>query len=194
MPSVLVDQPPALYESERDSVRKHMNTYHASRKAFTGSERDERIRRALRHNIRTYADTRYSNGDKVWYLRNGFNGWKGPAVVLGQDGQFVAIRHGGEIYRCHPCQLRLMSSIPDNHRKVPEKSVKSTPLVTEDNANSSVNLENDSEGDQPFNDSVVQAQDLDVDEPPEPQVPEPQVRTGRPVRNSRVRYKLINEN
>ena len=34
-----------------------------------------------------------------------FKGWKGPGVVLGQDGQFVLIRHGGAYYRVHPCQL-----------------------------------------------------------------------------------------
>ena len=29
-----------------------------------------------------------------------------PGVVLGQDGQFVLIRHGGAYYLVHPCQLK----------------------------------------------------------------------------------------
>ena len=34
-----------------------------------------------------------------------FKGWKGPDVVLGQEGKFVLIRHGGTFYRVHLCQL-----------------------------------------------------------------------------------------
>ena len=31
--------------------------------------------------------------------------WKGPATVLGKEGNFVLIRHGSAFYRCHPCHL-----------------------------------------------------------------------------------------
>lgn len=72
MPSILTDKPPALYQSDRDVIRNHLNAHHASREAFIRTEHDERIRRALRHNTRTYADTRYSNGDKVYYVRENF--------------------------------------------------------------------------------------------------------------------------
>ena len=43
--------------------------------------------------------------ETVYYRRKNFKGWKGPAVVLGVDGQFVLVRHGGAYYRIHPCQL-----------------------------------------------------------------------------------------
>ena len=49
----------------------------------------ERIRRALRHNVRTYADESFNNGDRVYYKQRKRSGWSGPATVLGQDDQFV---------------------------------------------------------------------------------------------------------
>merc|ERR1712121_332828 len=50
-----------------------------------------------------------------YYLRKNFKGWKGPAVVLGQDGQFVLVRHGGAYFRVHPCQL--MKVVNDSNDK-----------------------------------------------------------------------------
>ena len=32
-------------------------------------------------------------------------GWKGPARVLGKEGNFVLIEHFSTFYRCHPCHL-----------------------------------------------------------------------------------------
>ena len=71
------------------------------------------IRRALRHNVRTYADERYCNGDKVYYRRKNFKGWKGPGVVLGQDGQYVLAHHGGTHYHVHPCQLMKIHDVDE---------------------------------------------------------------------------------
>lgn len=34
-----------------------------------------------------------------------FKGWKGPGVVLGQEGQSVLVRRAGSFYWVHPCQL-----------------------------------------------------------------------------------------
>ena len=64
----------------------------------------ERIRRALRHNAHTYADESF-NDDPVDYKRRKRSGWSGPATVLGQDGQFVLVRHGSSCFRVHLCQL-----------------------------------------------------------------------------------------
>lgn len=65
----------------------------------------ERIRRALRYNVRTYADEGFVTGDCVYYRRQNYNGWHGPAKVLGKEGQCVLIRHGGAFFRMHPCHL-----------------------------------------------------------------------------------------
>ena len=77
---------------------------HSARQNYVAAESSEKIRRALRHNLKSYSDVVYNNGDKVYYRRKNFKGWKGPGVVLGVDGQFVLVRHGGAYYRMHPCQ------------------------------------------------------------------------------------------
>ena len=61
----------------------------------------------MRHNVCTctYADESFNNGDPVHYKRRKISGWGGPATVLGQDGQFVLVRHGSSCFRVHPCQL-----------------------------------------------------------------------------------------
>ena len=105
-PSVLTDRPPALTsDTSSDIMRDNLNAIHSSRKNYMAAEASGKIRKALRHKIRSYADVAYDNGDKVYYRRKNFKGWKGPATVLGQDGQFVLVRHGGAFYRVHPCQL-----------------------------------------------------------------------------------------
>ena len=56
-PSILKDEPPALTsESMVDVIRENMVAMHKAREAFIQCESSERIRRALRHNIRTYAN------------------------------------------------------------------------------------------------------------------------------------------
>ena len=107
-PSVLSDDLPALdTTTSNDLIRKMLNMKHTSWKQFVEAENSNRIRRALSHNVRTYSDVKFTNGDVVYYRRKNFKGWRGPGVVLGQEGQCVAVRHQGEIYKVHPHQLLL---------------------------------------------------------------------------------------
>ena len=65
----------------------------------------------------------------VYYKRQNYKGWKGPAVVLGQDGQNVLVRHGGAFYRVHPCHLlKLGVDVNNGHRSV-VSDVQSSPPV-----------------------------------------------------------------
>ena len=106
LPSVLTDALPALETTtSSDIIRKKMETKRKARESYIQAESSECIRRALRHNVRTYADERYCNNDKVYYRRKNFKGWKGPGVVLGQDRQYILVRHAGAYYCVHPCQL-----------------------------------------------------------------------------------------
>lgn len=53
LPSVLIDKPPALEGTTKSEwVAKHISALHAARKAFTEAECSERIRRALRKQLR----------------------------------------------------------------------------------------------------------------------------------------------
>lgn len=89
LPSVLVDKPPVL-EGTTMSVKvgEHTLALHASRRAFTEAECLERIRRALRKQLRPN-DDKYETGDKVYYKRADCVEWRGPGVVIGQDGAVV---------------------------------------------------------------------------------------------------------
>ena len=103
---MLSDDLPALeIETESVTVMKNLIALHSARKNFVAAESSERIKRALTHQVRTYADEIYENGDAVFYRRKGYKGWKGPATVLGKDGQNILLRHGGGNYKVHPSHL-----------------------------------------------------------------------------------------
>ena len=103
---VLKDELPAL-ESETESVTvmENLVALHAARKNFIAAESSEIIKRALTHQVRTYADEFYKNGDVVFYRRKGCKGWKGPATVLVKDDQYVLLRHGGGNFKVRPSQM-----------------------------------------------------------------------------------------
>ena len=113
MPSVLIDQPPALEPTtSSEIVRKNLDAMHAARKNYIASESSERIRRALRHKVRSYADQHYESGQQVFYRRKSMKGWRGPGKVIGTEGKCVFVRHGAAIYRCHPCHLMKVEAAP----------------------------------------------------------------------------------
>ena len=98
LPSPLNNRPPALEDPHTRSteiVKENLNAQHSARVAFMESERSERIRRALRTNTRSYSDQVILNRDKVYYKRQNSKKWKGPAFVLGRDGQQILLKHGG---------------------------------------------------------------------------------------------------
>lgn len=115
LPSVLIDTPPALEGTTMSArVGQHMSALHASRKAFTESECSERIRRVLRKQLRP-TDEKYETGDKVYYKRADSAEWKGPGVVIGQDGAVVFVRHGGILVRVHHLRLsKVQKNVQDN--------------------------------------------------------------------------------
>ena len=106
LPNVLVNLPPALeVTTSSEIVRKQLEAMHSARQNYIKAESSERIKRALKHQTRTYADDHFENGEKVFYRRKEAKGWKGPATVIGMEGKIVLLRHGSSYYRCHPCHL-----------------------------------------------------------------------------------------
>lgn len=115
LPSVLTDKPPALEGTTKSEwVAKHISALHTARKAFTEAECSERIRRALRKQLRN-TDERYEMGDKVYYKRVDCPEWKGPGVVIGQDGAVVFVRHGSTCVRVHYLRLMKIRNESDEH-------------------------------------------------------------------------------
>ena len=98
---------------------------HTARTKFIEPESSERIRRALRKKVRSYADVKYESGDKVFYKRKGMKGWRGPANVLEYDGTVELVRHGTAYYRCHPCHLLKVSQAKITQKS--RKDINDTP-------------------------------------------------------------------
>ena len=87
LPCLSNDKPPALEEIPADrQLSANILAVHSARAAFIQSECSEKIRRALRHNVRASQNVRFLSGDQVYYTRSDSPRWRGPASVLGQDG------------------------------------------------------------------------------------------------------------
>ena len=114
LPNILDDKLPALEASTSSQTAADvLNSIHEARKEFIKLESSDRIRRALRSNIRKDEGPFFQN-DEVYYKREFSDRWKGPATVIGQDGKQVFIRHGGNVVRVHPCKLRHSAHSVDN--------------------------------------------------------------------------------
>ncbi|KAM9471315.1 uncharacterized protein ACWYII_007190 [Salvelinus alpinus] len=58
-------------------------------------------------------DEKYETGNKVYYKRVDCQEWKGPGVVIGQDGVVIFVRHEGMIVRVHHSRLRKVNDQQD---------------------------------------------------------------------------------
>ena len=99
LPNIVTGKLPSLQGSSSSEILvSHLNALHSARRAFVQCECDEKIRRALRHQVRAVDEIFYP-GDKVFYKREGCNKWLGPGKVIFQDGRLVFVRHGGVYVR-----------------------------------------------------------------------------------------------
>ena len=106
LPDVFTSQLPALEEvSASKIVRDNLNALHIARQEFIKVESSERVRRALRHNVRASDVENLVNGDSVFYKRNDSKEWRGPGIVIGKDGKQVLVKHGGTYVRVHTCRI-----------------------------------------------------------------------------------------
>ena len=111
LPNVLTDDLPALEGSTKsETIGSHINNLYASRKEFIAAESSDKIRRALRHQIRTAAQV-VTTGDSVFYQINGSEKWRGPAVVLAADKNIIFIKQGSNFIRVHPCRVVLSRGV-----------------------------------------------------------------------------------
>ena len=125
MPSLLTDMPPALEPTtSSEIVRKNLEALHSARKNYIQAESSERIRRALHHKVRSFADEEYKLGEKVYFKKKGHKGWKGPANVIGVDHKNIIVRQGTLVYRVHPCNMMKMSQVDTGGDKELKKNIR----------------------------------------------------------------------
>ena len=113
LPNVFENSPPALENTfTSDLVRENLNAMHRACEDFLAYDSNERLKRALKYNVRPSKEKDISNGDNVFYKRNNFKEWHGPAVVIGRDGKQFLVRHGGTYVRVHECRLTKSPEFP----------------------------------------------------------------------------------
>ena len=91
-------------EPSFSSVSKHLAALQDARLAFLKADNDERVKRALRHNVRS-SGSPFNYGDVVFYKRSIDARWHGPARVVGVDGKVIFVRHGSSLHRLHETDL-----------------------------------------------------------------------------------------
>ena len=139
LPSVLIDKPPALEGTTVSArVAQHISALHAARKAYTEAECSERIRRAIRKQLRP-TDEKYETGDKVYYKRADSTEWKGPGVVIGQDGAVVFVRHGGILVRVHHLRLNKVHTSVQNEAHNDSETIVQNQAADSENTAAVVN-------------------------------------------------------
>ena len=93
-------------------------------KNFIESESSEKLRRALRHQVRTNLADSFKNGDLVLFKRNESDRWMGPGSVIGWEHKQVLVKHGGTYVRVHPSRLTVY---PEAYQ-VPSETISSEPI------------------------------------------------------------------
>ena len=81
-----------------------------ARIAHVRAESLKKIRRALNKNYRSHEDINFINGDSVYFRRNKFSKWQGPASIIGQDDNLVLVRQQSTWLTVHPCNLQLITT------------------------------------------------------------------------------------
>ena len=91
IPPTLIDHPPTPEgTTNSNSFYKHINPLHITRQAFTEAESSDKVRHAPRSKLQNHSAF-FKQGDRVFYNCDNPNQWKGPGVVIGQDGKVTLI-------------------------------------------------------------------------------------------------------
>ena len=101
-PSVVTDKLPAMGSEHASlTVEQNLKAMRSARENFVKAESSERIKRALTHNIRTSCESRFVNGDRIYFKRDGQRQWHGPAKVIDQEGKQILVRYDNQVVRVH---------------------------------------------------------------------------------------------
>ena len=106
--------------NEERMVKENLVAMHKAREIHVQQEAEEKIRRALKGQIRDHKIEDASLGDEVLYKRAGEKEWRGPAKVIGVDGKTVMVKHGGsirEIARVHITRVQGIQKASNEREK-----------------------------------------------------------------------------
>ena len=112
LPNVLNNALPATEKPSSPDLEEHLSAMHSARRAFMKAESSEKIKRAIRHPIRSCEEV-FNHGDRVYYKREDSRRWRGPGKVLGHLGSVVYVIHGSRLIRCASCRVIKVSSSDD---------------------------------------------------------------------------------
>src|SRR6201990_1293693 len=94
--------------TESEQLKKTIEGIQKAREAHVKQEAEDRVKRAMKGQIREHKLELDEPGEEVYYKREVDNNWRGPAKVIGRDGKVVIVKHGGtlrEIARVHITRL-----------------------------------------------------------------------------------------
>ena len=149
LPSTINSHLPAFESTIRSvDLAHHTSAIHAVREAFITSEASQKIKLALKKNVRYYQRF-YEPGDYVYYKRDSSSQWKGLAKVLGQDGPALFLRHGARYIKVHMCRVQSISTLRSEHSETKDKQVEAVNSQnnTENNIVNEIKPSSDEEDD-----------------------------------------------
>ena len=145
LPGVMDDDLPALEgTSSEEVIARHLNASLSARKAFISAQASEKIRRALKGNVRQSRKI-FTDGDKVYFKRPDRKEWSGPATVIGKDGKTVLLKYGAHIVRCHETHVQ---EIPYSFERDTEKGRKDLLEMLKNNHPEKSKEDNENEGEE----------------------------------------------
>ncbi|CAL4246160.1 unnamed protein product [Meganyctiphanes norvegica] len=107
IPSTTNSRLPELEEvTSSEVVMKNLIALHKARESFILAGNDERLKRALRANVRHSIDVDLETGDRVYYKRNNEDRWKGPGKISGIIGKQIRIEHEGSSVQVHSTRIQ----------------------------------------------------------------------------------------
>ena len=134
VPNDMVDKLPALEGvTTSKSLAMHITAMHAGRKAFTEALYNEKVQKALRHNVRA-VERVYLQGEDVYYRRDSDRAaWRGPITVLESLGSVYFLVHQEDVVRVAASRIvatedvdRQISMKDKETAQVPTNCVKET--------------------------------------------------------------------
>jgi len=132
-PSVVTDKLPAMRTDHTSiTVEENLRAMRAARENYVKAESSDRIKRALRHNVRTSCEANFLNGESVYFKRDKVRQWHGPATVIGQDGKQVILRYDSQVVRVHVSRIARVSDDVSHEPSVERH--KEVDKITADNA------------------------------------------------------------